>query len=294
MLTHRHREVGFVERGGVAEAGVAGVPFERQGRHGDAPAIALSTDPVRVVHTGVVEEDLVEGRIPGHLTQRPHLDTGLGHVDQEVGDASVFGGVGIGAGDQDPVLRIVSARVPDLLPGDGPLIAILHRAGAERGHVRAGRRFREELAPRCGAVDDAREVALLLLGRTHDEECRRDEEGGDAVRRPVGADGTASLLDGLGITTRQATTAEALGPLRERETCVGEEAPPVAQRHRRIPVLLEPFGRLGRDVGHVHPAPACQERLSARQRRAALPSESGAATCDRNIHCVTSVGHLAG
>ena len=131
MLAHWHREVGFVECGGVAEAGVAGVAFERQRRHGDAPAVALITDPVRVVHTGVVKEHLVEGRIPGHFSQRPHIDTGLGHVDEEVGHTAVLRCIGIGAGDQNPVLRIVGARVPDLLPGDGPLIAILHRAGTK-------------------------------------------------------------------------------------------------------------------------------------------------------------------
>ena len=186
--------------------------------------------------------------------------------------------IGIGAGDQDPVLRIVGARVPDLLPGDGPLIAIPHRAGTERGHVRSSRRLGEELAPRSRTVDDAGEVALLLLGRAHDEEGRCHEEGGDAVRRPVGADGT----DGRPPGRPWHHDPTSRDPRRNPRATGGRRSPSrrgsaTSRRgHRWIPVL-EPFGCVGRDVGHVHPGPACQERLSARQRHVLDPVRQPAA-----------------
>ena len=67
----------------------------------DPPAVVDLADAVRVGDARAVEEDLVELDLAGDLAQRSHLDAGLVHVEQEVGDALVLGRVGIGARQQD-------------------------------------------------------------------------------------------------------------------------------------------------------------------------------------------------
>ena len=82
----------------------------------DAPAFVQRTDePVgRNEHVG--EEHLVELGLVGDLAQRPHLDAGRVHVDDERGDALALRRVGIGAREAPaPVGELRVAR-PHLLP----------------------------------------------------------------------------------------------------------------------------------------------------------------------------------
>ena len=61
------------------------------------------------------EEHLVEVRRPGHLPDWSDFDTGCFHVKNEKRQARVFHRIRIGAGDQDSVIAVMRARVPDLL-----------------------------------------------------------------------------------------------------------------------------------------------------------------------------------
>ena len=64
------------------------------------PAAVDRTEHVLERDAHVGEEHLVEVRDAGGLAQRPHVDPGAVHVDQEVGDAAVLRHVDVGAGDQ--------------------------------------------------------------------------------------------------------------------------------------------------------------------------------------------------
>ncbi len=104
--------------------------------HGHRPPGVHRPDHVFPGSPGVGEEGLVEPGATGHLPDGADLNPGLVHGHQQEGDALVFGGVGIGAGQhEDPVGRL-GGRGPDLLPVDHPLVTVKHRPGAEAGRGR--------------------------------------------------------------------------------------------------------------------------------------------------------------
>ena len=72
----------------------------------------------------LVEEHLAERVGTVHQLQRPDLDAGLIHVDQEVGDAAVLGLIAIGAGEQHPEVGLIRPGVPHLLARHDPLVAV--------------------------------------------------------------------------------------------------------------------------------------------------------------------------
>ena len=69
-----------------------------QGGLGDLPAAVFLADQILGRDLHVVEEDLAEVRVADGVADRPHIDPGCGHVQQEVGDAVPLGCVQIGAG----------------------------------------------------------------------------------------------------------------------------------------------------------------------------------------------------
>ena len=102
---------------------------------------------------------------------------GRGHVADEVGDALVLGHARVGAGEQDRPPRLVRHRGPDLLTGDDPVVAVAHRAGAERGEVGAGAGLAEELAPHLLAGPQRTQPAPpLLVGAVAQDRRRRHAE----------------------------------------------------------------------------------------------------------------------
>ena len=109
---------------------------------GDPPALADVADAVGVGHPHLGQVDLVELGLAGHLAQRPHLDAGRVHVEREVGQALVLGRLGIGAGDEHAPIGDVGERVPHLLPGDDPLVAVAARPGRPARRGRSRRRAR--------------------------------------------------------------------------------------------------------------------------------------------------------
>src|SRR3954454_19759508 len=136
--------------GGGAKSGA----LEHQGRDRNAPAAADLPDDVLVGDLGLLEEDLVELGLAGDLAKRPDVDVRLVHVEDEVGDPLVLGGVLVGAGEQHAVLRFVRVGGPDLLAGHLPRTVRLDRARLQRREVGTGLRLREALAPDLFARED--------------------------------------------------------------------------------------------------------------------------------------------
>ena len=117
---------------------------------------------------------------------------GCGHVEQEVGQASVLGHVRVGAGDQDRHLRVLRPRRPHLLPVDNPVVAVADGPGRHRGQVRAGARLAEQLAVDVLAGEQRTQETLALLSRAERGDRRRRHAQPDTVsflRRPRRARG---------------------------------------------------------------------------------------------------------
>ena len=117
----------------------------------DRPAPVELADEVVARHEHLLEEHLVELRLSGDLDQRPDVDAGRLHVDDEVRDAPVPGGVRVRAGQTDPPPGVARIACPYLLATEQP--AVVHWHGA-RGQ-------RREIAPRAGLAE---QLAPDLLG----------------------------------------------------------------------------------------------------------------------------------
>ena len=151
----------------LLEAAVAGggrrAPLEAEGGHGDVPPVVDPTDDVLLRAAGVGEEHLAELGRAVDLLDRPHLDAGLLHRAQQVGDALVLRGVGVGAAEDEDVVGHEALGGPDLLAVDDPLVAVEDGLGLEAGEVGARVGLAEALAPGDLAGEDLGEEELLLL-----------------------------------------------------------------------------------------------------------------------------------
>ncbi len=188
-------------------------PLERQRGVGDRPPVVLVADHGVGGRAGIGHEDLVEQRPPGHLLERTNVHPRLMHVDREVADALVLGGLRVGAGDQHPEVGVVAAGGPHLLAVDDPLVAVLDGPSLEPRQVAARRRLAEQLAPGLLARHDVAHVQVdLLLGAV----------GGDRGSRQQQSESTwcsecAVLADRLGdLDGIVAGEPLAVGVLRER------------------------------------------------------------------------------
>ena len=106
-------------------------------RHRDPPALVHPPSTSDVGHEHVVEEHLGEPFVAVEPTEAAHRHAGRVERHQEVGEATVALGVGIGAEQAEQVRAERAARRPGLLPREPPAASRLvgHRArsGSPRG-----------------------------------------------------------------------------------------------------------------------------------------------------------------
>src|SRR5581483_3357039 len=210
--------------------------LEVERRRADVPAAVLLADEVLLRHAHVVEEDLVEVVVVRHVDERTDGDAWGLHIDDEVTNALVLRRVGVRAREQDHVLGDVRAGGPDLLAVDDVVVAVLDGPRLHGGEVGAGAGFGEALAPDVVALDDAREVLLLLLLGAVEDDGRAGPAGADAEVAPAWRAGERHLLreDEL-LHDGHAGAAVLLRPGRGDPAAVGELLHPLA-------VALEVFG----------------------------------------------------
>ncbi len=156
----------------------------------------------------VVEEDLVEARPTGHLAQRPDLDSGRPHVDDEAGQALVLGLLGIGAGDDLADVGVLRPRRPHLLAVEHPLVAVALGSRLQAGEVAPGAGLGEQLAGDDVAAPQRPQVALLRRHRGVSEDRRGDHPEADEEWALVG-DVVAGLDRVVGRLERLVETAAA-------------------------------------------------------------------------------------
>ena len=99
--------------------------------HAHPPSVTQRADQSRRRHPYIGEDDLIEMCLAGHLPQRPHLDAGEAHVEQEERDPPVARNVGIGAGHEDAPVGHPPVRAPHLLTVDHEIVTVGHGRSAQ-------------------------------------------------------------------------------------------------------------------------------------------------------------------
>ena len=107
---------------------------------------ALDADEVGRRHPHIGEEHLAEVAVRGHVGDRPDLDAGRVHRDDDLADPGVRRPFGRRATDQVAVVGDLAEARPDLLPVDHPLVAVPPGRARER---RPGRSRRSARTCRC-------------------------------------------------------------------------------------------------------------------------------------------------
>ena len=224
---------------------------------GDQPelatlAAARLADDVAAGHAGLGEEHFVERGMTVHLADRSGFHPGLLHRQHEVGDPEMLGDVPIGAGEQHPVVGVVGARAPQLLPADDPLVPVPLGPRREPGEIGPAPRLAEQLAPRHVPGDRDRQQGPFQVGGRVGQQCR----GGKAharARRWAGSTDGGELLGDDGVGRRRQTAAEPLGrPRRRRPAAVEQPPAPLLQRQLRVPVGGDPGADLQAIGVRVH------------------------------------------
>ena len=125
-----------------------------------------------VGHECVVEHDLVEIVLAGHLDDRIDRDAGRLHVDQELGEAvaAVLLGRRRGAEQADHVVGDMRVAGPDLGAGETPAAVHFGRLGLGGEQVGAGAGLAHADDEAQFAAADARQDVLLdVLGRVFEQ-----------------------------------------------------------------------------------------------------------------------------
>ena len=239
----------------LLETSVAGgrrrAALEAERRHGDLPPVVHPADDVglRAAHIG--EEDLVELRGAIDLLNGTHLHPGLLHRYEEIGDAGVLRGVGVGSGQQEDVVGVVGLRRPHLLSVDHPLVAVELGPRLQAGQVRTGVGLTESLAPRDLTLQDPRYELLLLFLRAPLQDRRANEGVAEEVGAQRRTDASELLVEHDLLQQAQALAAVFGGPT---------GADPPAPVELRRPLLVEGLALLGCH-GESGAAPALGEVL---------------------------------
>ena len=87
-----------------------------QGGVGDLPAFAAGADDLALGNANVGEKHLVEFGSAGHGPKRPHLDPRRLHREEQVTDAGVLLGVGLGADEAEHHVRRAAVEVQIFWP----------------------------------------------------------------------------------------------------------------------------------------------------------------------------------
>ena len=142
---------------------VKGSAFICQGRHRAFPAAAGFAHQIIATDHRIGHKDFVERRMTVHLCQLTDFHTGLFHIDHEVGETLVFGCIPVCARQQQAVLRVVGAGIPDFLAINDPFVAAQICPGCCTGQIGAAAGFTEELTPLVFTGENAAQVFLLLV-----------------------------------------------------------------------------------------------------------------------------------
>ncbi len=231
-------------------AGVASDPDALVGEHlaHDPPAVIDLAEHVLGLQHDVGQEDLVDVVRAEQRVDRPHLDPGPVHRQQEERQAALARALAAGAGEQHADLGHLRVGGPDLLAVDAPAGAVGAGVGLEAGEVGAGVGLAEALAPDDLALRDTRQVALLL-GRRAEAHQRRADPVEPHVLRAARLVVRPHLLAHDGLLPDVPATAAVLARPGEREQVLLAQDPAEALGQREVlRVVGERREEVGREV----------------------------------------------
>ena len=157
--------------------------FLGQAGAGHPPALAGTADHVGRRDPHLVEEHFVEVGRARHLAQRPHVDTGSAHVEDE-GRNPGRAVDRLGPRQQIAVVGPLGPRAPDLLAHDHVVATVALGSSLERGEVAPGIGLAEELGPDVVASCHRRQVLGPLLVGAEMLECPGHEGIAEHMRDP--------------------------------------------------------------------------------------------------------------
>ena len=208
------------------------------------------TSPTRCSsgNVDVGEEHLVEARRAVDLSQRPYLDAGRLHVDDEARDALVLRRVGIGARDDEPPLGVLGSRRPHLLAVEDPVSGRRVALGARLEGCDVGPcvGLRPQLTPDLRALDHLGEETLLLFLGAVRHDRRPDHPEADRVHAGRDVEARHLLSEDEGLHRRRVAAPVRLRPRDRGVAGFVQRALPVL---RLLDELVGILGLLTEQVG---------------------------------------------
>src|SRR5262249_53961350 len=148
----------------------------------------------------------------GHLFDAPCLDARLVHVDKEEADAAMRFRSGVGAGQQEALVRVVRTARPGLLSVQDPFAVAPLGPGAQTGEVAAGVGLAEALAEDELAAQDLLDVSRFLPVRSQRSQRRRQQRHAEPAQDSRRSGGGHLLLVDRLHDGRRAPATGLLGP----------------------------------------------------------------------------------
>ena len=195
--------------------------------HRDREALPLVAQPVADRDPDAVERELGGGRAadPHLVLEARDLEARAVGLDEDRRQpAAGLLGVRVGHREHDDVVRDAAVADEPLHAVDDVLVAVAHRAGPDARRVRARVGLRQPEGDQPVPGREAREPAVLLLGRAGDLD-RDGAQGLDGEDEPRGGAGTADLLDRQAQGQEIRPEAAVLLRERDREDVLGGEEP---------------------------------------------------------------------
>ena len=128
---------------------------------------------------------------------------------------------------ENAIVRELRARGPDLLAIDDPLITILDRPRLDARHIRARRRFREQLTPNLVARQRRANIALFVFVRSERNDRRHTHAKPDGERSGWRIKLAFFLVPDHLLHTCAAASANFLGPCNLRIASLGFHSLPL-------------------------------------------------------------------
>ena len=142
----------------------------------DVPALVFLIDDgghvfaIGLRHFDIVKESLAKWRCAGNQLDRLGRDALAGHIEQQERNAFMLL-VLVGAGQAENPVGLIGIAGPDFLAVDQIMVALIDRAGLQRGQIGTGARLGIALTPAYLSASNLRQEMFLLRFGAEVQQC---------------------------------------------------------------------------------------------------------------------------